>query len=725
MDANASWLWAFDPTAGTGGMLLVAARALKELNPDIEVVLAGQELMSTGYAIGKADLVIQGGEPDAIRHGDTLLNDLYEGEQFEYILSNPPFGMDWEVQQQSVKQQAKVPGSRFSHGLPSKDDGQMLFLAHVASKLMPAGPNGSGGRGAVVSNGSPLFTGAPESGPDKIRAWLLENDLVDAIIQLPTNMFYGTGISTYVWILDTNKEEHRKGFVQLIDASECWSVPEKGLGEKRREMKEPDRKRVLEEYAAFEDTEISKVLTPADLGFRDVKVTKQKRLRVAVTLEAVARVLEHKYTVSEQANVADMRFNDLPEALKAAAKKRGVKILAGIIDVVLEAVGVSDEKSKGYDFRSLVAFADVERAFKDDEQDYRVIIVANKFQTGFNEPRLCAMYVDKQLSGVTTVQTLSRLNRIHENKPTPMVVDFVNDPEMIVKDFKRYYEGAAINTDIDPNALHTLGEELDTSGFYTPEEMEQVAQIYMDGTDSEALRGAAAPIIRRWQVRRNSGKDGRADVRNFKSNAEKYRHAYEFLSQIVAYADAEVSKRAMLAAVLERNLHFSEYDDEDEDFITGLSLAGVAITQNEIEVDRSLTDGGVEALKVPTFDVTVGGDATPLRAAFDEAVDKVNDIFSMAGVDVTSGETAQMIVAAWGTLSTQPEALKLGRTNNKDQLKRSKRFQDEATKAIFSGIAERQQRDALLSSDRDVLHGVIGALAELMAAAKEMGKLDE
>ena len=340
----------YDPTAGTGGMLLVAARALKELNPDIEVVLAGQELMSTGYAIGKADLLIQGGEPDAIRHGDTLLTDLYEGEQFEYILSNPPFGTDWEVQQQSVKEQAKVPGSRFSHGLPSKDDGQMLFLAHVASKLMPAGPNGAGGRGAVVSNGSPLFTGAPESGPDKIRAWLLENDLVDAIIQLPTNMFYGTGISTYVWILDTNKEEHRKGFVQLIDASECWSVPDKGLGEKRREMKDPDRKRVLEEYAGFGDTEISKVLTPADLGFRDVKVTKQKRLRVAVTPEAVAQVLEHKSAVPEHAevlaDVADVKFNDLPEALKAAAKKRGVKMLAGMIDAALEAVGVPDENAE-------------------------------------------------------------------------------------------------------------------------------------------------------------------------------------------------------------------------------------------------------------------------------------------------------------------------------------------------------------------------------------------
>ncbi|PAT13863.1 restriction endonuclease [Corynebacterium sp. NML 120412] len=415
------------------------------------------------------------------------------------------------------------------------------------------------------------------------------------------------------------------------------------------------------------------------------------------------------------------------------------------------AVRWSDEMNKyiahkGYDFRSLVAFSDavrvdedaepvtevqlngvsdVEQAFKNDDFAYRVIIVANKFQTGFNEPRLCAMYVDKQLSGVTTVQTLSRLNRIFPGKPTPMVVDFVNDPQLIVKDFKRYYEGAEIDTDIDPNSLHTLGDELDTAGFYTPEEMEKVAQAYMAGSDSEALRGAAGEIIRRWRTRRDSGKEGRVAARDFKTNAEKYRHAYEFLSQIVAYADAEVSKRAMLAAVLERNLHLSEHDDEDEDFITGISLAGVAITRGEAEVDRSLTDGGGEALKVPTFEVALGGDSTPLRAAFDEAVEKVNDIFSLAGVDVSSGETAQMIVAAWGTLSQQPEARKLGRTNNKEQLKRSKRFQGEATKAIFSGIEERKQRDALLSSDRDVLRGVVGALAELMSAAKEMGELDE
>ena len=239
-----------------------------------------------------------------------------------------------------------MPGSRFSHGLPTKSDGQMLFLAHVAAKLMPAGENGSGGRGAVVSNGSPLFTGSPGSGPDQIRAWLLENDLVDAIIQLPTNMFYGTGISTYVWILDTNKEDHRKGFVQLIDASECWSVPDKGLGDKRREMREADRNKVLQAYSDFADSEMSKVLTADDLGFRDVKVTKQARLGVHVTDEAIAELLAHKQAVDAHADivraVADTSYNDLPDALKAAAKERGVKVPATLIDAISKAIAVPD-----------------------------------------------------------------------------------------------------------------------------------------------------------------------------------------------------------------------------------------------------------------------------------------------------------------------------------------------------------------------------------------------
>src|SRR5699024_2562920 len=142
----------YDPTAGSGGMLLVAQKALQDMNPDIQVTLFGQELMDAAYALGKADLLIQGGRPDAIKQGDTLVKDLYEGQTFDYVLSNPPFGTDWSVQEKQVREQAKIPGSRFSHGLPSKSDGQMLFLAHCASKLAPPGKDGQGGRAAVVSN---------------------------------------------------------------------------------------------------------------------------------------------------------------------------------------------------------------------------------------------------------------------------------------------------------------------------------------------------------------------------------------------------------------------------------------------------------------------------------------------------------------------------------------------------------------------------------------------
>lgn len=402
---------------------------------------------------------------------------------------------------------------------------------------------------------------------------------------------------------------------------------------------------------------------------------------------------------------------------------------------------------KGYDFKSLVAFSDsikvddyaepvtevgingisdVERAFKDDDLPYRVLIVAEKFQTGFDEPRLCAMYVDKKLSGVATVQTLSRLNRIYPNKPVPMVVDFENDPASIVADFKDFYGKAFIEKGVDPNTLHNLADEIDTAGYYTEAEMEAVAQAYMAGSDSEKLRGAAAPIVVRWRAARDSDKEGRAHAKAFKSNVRKYRRAYEFLSQIVAFGDATMSKRAMLCAVLDRVLHLTADEDAvDEDFADGITLAGVAIREKEIEVDRSLTEGSTDPLVAPNFAPTIGDESTPLRATFDEVVEKVNNLFSMAGVDVGNTATAQMIVAAWGTLSQEPEAVKLGKTNSAAQLKRSKKFKTEATKAILSGIDERTRIDTLLSSDKDMLEGVISALADIMATAKEMGKLDE
>lgn len=338
----------YDPTAGTGGMLLVASRALKELNPNIDVSLHGQELMETAYAIGKADLLIQGGRPDAVRQGNTLLTDLYEGQTFDYVLNNPPFGSDWTADRRAVEEQAKMPGTRFSHGTPPVSDGQMLFLAHCASKLRPAGPGGAGGRAAVVSNGSPLFTGGPGSGPDSIRAWLLTSDLVDAIIALPTNMFYGTGIATYVWVLDTNKEPRRKGLIQLIDGTAAWHPMSKGMGDKRREMTEADRNLVLEAYDAFTESDISTIVTADDLGYRDVPVQRQRRLVVQVTDDAIGQVLTHNDAEPAHADLVRSltgAWNDLPATIKTLARKQGVSVSTGLVDEIMDAVARDDESA--------------------------------------------------------------------------------------------------------------------------------------------------------------------------------------------------------------------------------------------------------------------------------------------------------------------------------------------------------------------------------------------
>ncbi|WP_349826757.1 type I restriction-modification system subunit M [Brevibacterium litoralis] len=336
----------YDPTAGSGGMLLVAQDHLAELNPDIEVNLFGQELMPNAYALGKGDLLIQGGLPDAIRLGDTLVRDEYADRQFDYVLSNPPFGTDWSVQHKDVLEQSKVPGSRFSHGLPAKGDGQMLFLAHCASKLAPAGRSGHGGRAAVVSNASPLFSS--DKGPNAIRQWLFDEDLIDAIVALPTQMFYGTGIATYVWVLDTNKEPERQGKIQLIDASGQWSPMRKGMGDKRREMTEDKRSIVHAAYKAFEDADpaISRVMKPADFMFRDVPVYKQARLGTVVTDEALAQIAEHgAYTAEHEKVVKSFDgfvWNSIPDAFKQRCKNAGLKAPLGLIDAVTEALGVED-----------------------------------------------------------------------------------------------------------------------------------------------------------------------------------------------------------------------------------------------------------------------------------------------------------------------------------------------------------------------------------------------
>ena len=330
----------YDPTAGSGGMLLVAQEALRQLNPGVKVTVYGQEMMDSAYALGKADLLIQGGRPDSILKGNTLLEDLHADKTFDYVLSNPPFGLDWEVEQTSVQEQAKVPGSRFSHGLPSKSDGQMLFLCHCASKLSP-----SGGRAAVVSNASPLFNS--DTGPNSIRQWLFDEDLVDAIIALPTQMFYGTDIATYVWILDNDKPLKRRGKIQLLDASSLWEPMRKGMGDKRREMSEANRVAVVDAYQRFENSEISRVLTPQDFMFRDVPVFKQARLATRYSDEALD-ALRGRRDFSEpllrvMQSLNGTPWNELPDRIRTAAQAEGVKVRVGLIDAIMKAMGVPDE----------------------------------------------------------------------------------------------------------------------------------------------------------------------------------------------------------------------------------------------------------------------------------------------------------------------------------------------------------------------------------------------
>ncbi|MEW1616197.1 MULTISPECIES: class I SAM-dependent DNA methyltransferase [unclassified Streptomyces] len=264
----------YDPTAGTGGMLSLAEEHLLAGNPDAKLGLYGQEYNPQSYAICKSDLLAKGHYATNIAFGNTLTDDAFKGRQFDYCMSNPPYGVDWKQYAKAIKEERDSAGpyGRFAPGLPATSDGQMLFLLHLAHKMRA--PEDGGGRVGIVMNGSPLFSGAAESGPSNIRRWLLKNDLVEAIVALPTNMFFNTGIATYIWILDNTKHPARQGKVQLIDGTSFWTKMRKNLGAKGREISDADRAEVVRLYADFEDADpdFSKVLRNDEFGYWTVTV---------------------------------------------------------------------------------------------------------------------------------------------------------------------------------------------------------------------------------------------------------------------------------------------------------------------------------------------------------------------------------------------------------------------------------------------------------------------
>jgi type I restriction enzyme M protein len=286
----------YDPTAGTGGMLSVAEDHLRAMNPNARLTLAGQELNAQSYAICKADMIIKGQSVDAIVNGDTLKEDGHAGTTFNYCLSNPPFGTAWNKSEKEVREEFDDKGfaGRFGPGLPRVSDGSMLFLMHLISKMREPGKDSSGGRAAIVLNGSPLFTGAAGSGESNIRKWILERDYLEAIIALPTDMFYNTGISTYVWVLSKQKAAERVGKVQLIDGSKMFRKMRKGLGSKRNELGPDDIQAIVKVYGEFEETEQSKIFDTTDFFYRTITVERPLRLGFSVTASRTEAVLSSK-----------------------------------------------------------------------------------------------------------------------------------------------------------------------------------------------------------------------------------------------------------------------------------------------------------------------------------------------------------------------------------------------------------------------------------------------
>ena len=250
----------YDPTAGTGGMLSVADEYLAEHNKDARLTMFGQELNDESYAICKADMLIKGQDISNIKAGNTLSDDGHPYTKFDYMLSNPPFGVEWKKVQKEVQQEHKEKGydGRFGPGLPRVSDGSLLFLLHLLSKMRPAKDGGS--RFAIVLNGSPLFTGGAGSGESEIRRHVLQSDLVEAIIALPTDMFYNTGISTYIWVLSNKKPQARRGKVQLIDGSSFWEKMRKSLGSKRRQLSEKHIEDLTQLFGQFAEAELATLL---------------------------------------------------------------------------------------------------------------------------------------------------------------------------------------------------------------------------------------------------------------------------------------------------------------------------------------------------------------------------------------------------------------------------------------------------------------------------------
>lgn len=285
-----------DPACGTGGMLSEAQNWIRQHNENASVLVYGQDYNPRSYAVAASDLLIKGHKDSRIEFGDSLIDDKFAGDHFDYLLANPPFRVDWKGQQTEIVHEHDTRGyaGRFGPKLPRVNDGALLFLLHMIAKFEPVLPEQKkyGSRCAIVFNGSPLFTGGAASGESEIRRWIIENDWLEAIIALPEQMFYNTGIGTFIWLVTNRKTKERKGKIQLIDARECWTPMRRSLGDKRRYLTDETIDNLTREHGLFQTTETCKIFDNADFGYRRITVERPLRLRFQMTREANAQFLD-------------------------------------------------------------------------------------------------------------------------------------------------------------------------------------------------------------------------------------------------------------------------------------------------------------------------------------------------------------------------------------------------------------------------------------------------
>lgn len=351
----------YDPACGTGGMLSVAEEHLLEHNAESRPILYGQDYNDEAWAVCKSDMLLKGQDAENIIRGDTFINDGFHlrpnGQRwtFDYILANPPFGVEWKQQRQHIERERDTLGfdGRFGAGLPRINDGSLLFLQHMISKMQPPDSNGGGSRIAIVFNGSPLFTGDAGSGESDIRRWIIENDWLEAIVALPDQMFYNTGIATYIWVLTNRKEPHRTGKVQLIDARQMFVKMRKSLGNKRNELSQDQIDDLTAIHGNFTDGEtrdftdedpvthqprtrpriVSKVFDNSDFGYQKITVERPLRLNFAATPERIARIEDEKAFI----NLATSRKKPGPQHdADVSAGKLRQELVRALLDALAD-----------------------------------------------------------------------------------------------------------------------------------------------------------------------------------------------------------------------------------------------------------------------------------------------------------------------------------------------------------------------------------------------------